>query len=191
MLPVNWKVMVKMSPCPRREGRGRTPPILLGRFPLEGNPGTHWIGILMGRSADLDVLEKGKISRPRRRWNPCLTETVTRLNVKPSLFRPRYAPRAPGSWGSQNFRQSTHEGHKIVSPTHRLFAPSEDALYSFLLRGWIDHRAKIRSQGLTQWKISKSPAEFEPANPQLQAYTFQFAVNCQARDFHMHSQYTL
>jgi hypothetical protein len=44
------------------------------------------------------------------------------------------ALRAPGGWGFQVFRQSAHEGSKVVSPTHRPpLPPRKDSRYSFLL----------------------------------------------------------
>jgi hypothetical protein len=39
--------------------------------------------------------------------------------VKLSMYRPGEAPRFPGGWGSLISRQSTHDGGKVVSPTHR------------------------------------------------------------------------
>jgi hypothetical protein len=48
-------------------------------------------------------------------------------------YRPRKALRAPAGRGSQVFKQSAHEGGKVVSPTHRPpLPPRKDSRYSFL-----------------------------------------------------------
>jgi len=53
---------------------------------------------------------------------------------KQSLYKPGQALRVPGGWGSQNSRQSAHEGGKVVSPKHRPHLPHRKySWYSFQL----------------------------------------------------------
>jgi hypothetical protein len=57
-----------------------------------------------------------------------------KVKVKQPHYRPRKALRAPGGRDSQVFRQSAHEGGKVVSPTHRPpLPPRKYSWYSFLL----------------------------------------------------------
>jgi hypothetical protein len=72
-----------------------------------------------------------------------------------SLFRTKFM-RVPGSWGSQTSIESAHEDGEVVYPSHRLHIPPRKyPWYLFLLKGWVEARAKYQCQ------IPKSPSEIE------------------------------
>ena len=92
--------------------------------------------------------------------------------VKQYHYRPGEALRTAGGWGSQISRQSSHEGGKVVSPTHRLPLPSKEIfLVLICLWGWVNRRAIVRPEGLCQWKIPITPSGIEPA-------TFRLVAQC-------------
>ena len=61
------------------------------------------------------------------------------------------------------------EGGKVVSPTHRPHLPQEIVLVLISIRGWVDTRTIVRSEGLCQWKIPMTPSGIEQA-------TFRFVA---------------
>jgi hypothetical protein len=98
--------------------------------------------------------------------NPSMLASMY-CKVNQSHYRPTKALRAPGGRGSQVFRQSAHEGGKVVSPnTSRLYPPGK-----IPVRGWVDPRVIVRPKRLCQWKIPITPSGIEPS-------TFRLVVQC-------------
>jgi hypothetical protein len=51
-----------------------------------------------------------------------------------------------------DFVTTAQDGGKVVSPTHRPHLPQEILLVLISVRGWVDPRAIVPSEGLCQWK---------------------------------------
>ena len=94
-----------------------------------------------------------------------------KVKVKQSLYRPGQALSVPAGWGSHNSMQSAHEAGKVISPTHQPPLPHEILVVFIYVRGWVDPRAKVRTEGLRQWRISMTPSRIEPA-------TFRLVAQC-------------
>jgi hypothetical protein len=111
--------------------------------------------------------------RPAALWPWSHLSLLTEISkkVKLSHYRAGEALGVPGGWGSRISRQSAHEGGKVVSPTHRPSLPPGRISGTISVGRWVDPRAKMRSEGLSHWKIPVTPSGIEPA-------TFQFVAQC-------------
>jgi len=95
--------------------------------------------------------------------------------IKLSHYRIGQTLRAPGGCGSQNFRQSAHEGDKAVSPMPRLPSPPPGDKPA---RGGVDLRAIVKSEGFGQRKIPMTPSGIETATFWLLAVPQPIAPPC-------------
>ena len=83
---------------------------------------------------------------------------------------PGQALRVPGVWGSHIFRQSAHEGGKVVSSTHR--PPLHPRKRSLVIM------AIVRQEGSSQRKIPVIPAGNKHATVRLVAQPLNQLRHC-------------
>jgi hypothetical protein len=84
---------------------------------------------------------------------------------------PGQALRVPGVWSSHISRQLAHECGGVVSPMHPPLLPLGDNTDTNSVRGWVDPRATVRSEGLYQLQIPMTPSGIKPA-------TFLLVAQC-------------
>ena len=113
---------------------------------------------------------------------------ISPVMVKQSLYRPGQALTVPGVWDSQISRKSTHEGSKVVSPTHRPpLPPQEIFLVLISVRDWVDLRTadtignrtrdRLRNYVLTLKRSTGSDQSFKTCWTTERYVFFRFALS--------------
>jgi hypothetical protein len=79
-----------------------------------------------------------------------------------SLYRLGQALRAPEVEATRIYRQSAHKAVRLSTlGTGRLYPPKRSLVF-ISVRGWVDPRAIVRSEGLSRCRILMTPSEIEP-----------------------------
>jgi hypothetical protein len=88
---------------------------------------------------------------------------------KESRNRPGVAQRVPGGLGSQISWHSAHEGGEVASLMHWLPLLPGMFLVLIFIRGWVDPRAMVRSEGNMSLKNPVTLPGIDPGTAQLGA----------------------
>jgi hypothetical protein len=97
-------------------------------------------------------------------WAVCMINRP-HLWEKQSLHSPGQALRTQGGWRPQNVQTvSTWRRQDCQPYATAAFTTQEIPLLFISVRGWVDPRAIMRPEGLSQWKFQTTPSVIETTN---------------------------
>jgi len=112
-------------------------------------------------------------------------ERCDSVSVKLSYYRPREALKVPGSWGCQFVGCLPMKVVKLSALRTRRLYPQEIPLMPISVRDWVDNRATLRPEELSQWKLQITQAGIELAISRLVSNIC--ATGCPLIPFHFPS----
>jgi len=96
---------------------------------------------------NLSVVTKGEVTAHLQPYRHTYYGNLVKVKVKQSLLHAWSGPEGSRKLGFPDFMTKAQDGGKVVSLTHQPPLPQEMLLVLIFVRGWVNPRAMVRSEG--------------------------------------------